>query len=86
MRKTNVKEIILVNEDGSTDNVESGTVIMVNGNKVSVRVVNMNSSEIINAAIGLIDAIADIGLGDVMSKAVEFRYGDDVDAGLQDNN
>lgn len=85
MKKTCVNQIILVNDDGSTDEIKNGAAIGINGNKVDIDLVNISSSDLVNVTLGLLRAISDIGLGDMMDKAIEFYFGDDVDAGLQNN-
>ena len=85
MKRTCVNKIILVNDDGSTKEIEKGAAIGINGNQVDIDLVNISYVELVNVAIGLLGAISDIGLGDMMGKAIEFYFGDDSDAGLQDN-
>ncbi len=85
MKKTSVKQIILVSDDGSTDEIKRGAAIGINGNRVDIDLMNISCSDLINVIIGLLIEICDIGLGDVMGKAVEFYIGDGADAGLQNN-
>lgn len=85
MKKTCVNQIIMVNDDGSTNEIEKGAAIGISGNQVDIDLVNISYVELVNVAIGLLGAISDIGLGDMMGKAIEFYFGDDADAGLQDN-
>lgn len=78
--QTEVKEIIKVMDDGTQHKVEHGTVIEMQGDDINMAFVDVKPVDIVELAIGLVEAVRQLGLGEALKKAIDFYYGEEEDA------
>lgn len=95
MGQSNVSKLIRVQEDGKEQECHHCIVISCNDDDFNLDFVDMEPLDMVRGAIGLIEALRQIGLGDVLDKMTEYfadkPLGVDVkesgvDAGLQADN
>lgn len=83
--QTEVKEIIKVMDDGTQHKVEHGAVIEMQDDEINMAFVDVKPVDIVSLAIGLVEAVRQMGLGEALDKMTDFYYGEErgTDAGTE---
>lgn len=89
MEKADVKEITVVRDDGSQEKVEHGAVVEMEGDDISIAFVNIQPVDIVRLAIGMVEAVRQMGMGEALDQMVSYCYGgqtggEDADAGTEE--
>lgn len=77
MQKADVKEITVVRDDGSQEKVEHGAVVEMEGDDIGISFVNIQPLDIVRLAIGVVEAVRQMGMGEALDQMVSYYYGEE---------
>lgn len=93
MEQSNVKKIIKVKEDGTQQECNHCVLISHKDDDFSIEFVDINNYDMVRSVIGFVEALRQIGLGDLLDEMTNYFYSQDsinkecdFDAGLQADN
>ncbi len=69
-----LKKVIKVFEDGTQEEVENGIVIGCKGDDFNIQFMDVTPQDMCRSAIGLVEGLKKLGLGNLMDDMVSFYY------------